>query len=108
MTFHIHELRRAQADITNIAHWLVERSTQGAKAWLDAYDEMVGRLKHQADSCGAAMEHESFDLDIRQSLFKTRRGRVYRALFLIEGPDVYILRIRGPGQAPVEPDQLGI
>ena len=105
--FQIHELRRAQADVRSIAHWLAERSPQGAQAWLRAYDDMVGRLKQQAESCGPASENKDCELDVRQALFKTRRGRVYRAMFVIEGQDVYILRVRGPGQAPVEPDELG-
>lgn len=108
MMFKVHELRRAQADVRSIAHWLADRSPQGARAWLRAYDEMVRRLEQQATSCGPAYENEDCDLDVRQALFKTRRGRVYRALFLIEGGDVYILRIRGPGQAPVEPGELGV
>ncbi len=107
MKFQVHELRRAQADVRSIAHWLAERSPQGVRAWLRAYDEMILRLKQQAESCGPAPESNDCEVDVRQALFKTRRGRVYRALFLIEGQDVYILRVRGPGQAPVEPDELG-
>lgn len=106
--FRVHELRRAQADVRSIAHWLAERSPKGAGAWLRAYDEMIRRLEKQADSCGSAYESENWDLDVRQSLFHTRRGRVYRALFLIEGHDVFILRVRGPGQAPIEPAELGV
>lgn len=72
-----------------------------------AYDAMVRRLEEQASSCGPAHEHDDCELDVRQALFKTRRGRVYRALFFLEGRDVFILRVRGPGQAPVDPDELG-
>jgi len=107
MTFKVHELGKAQADVRSIAHWLAERSPQGARAWLHAYDEMILRLEKQAPSCGPAHEHDDCELDVRQALFKTRRGRVYRALFIIEGEDVYILRVRGPGQAPVDPEELG-
>jgi len=105
--FKVHELQRAQADVGSIARWLAERSPQGARAWLRAYDEMARRLEQHADSCGPAYENEDCDLDVRQALFQTRRGRVYRALFFIEGHDVYILRVRGPGQAPVLPGELG-
>jgi hypothetical protein len=45
-------------------------------------------------------------LEVRQALFKTRRGRVYRALFFIESTDVFILRVRGAGQAPVLPNEI--
>ena len=107
MSFKVHELRRAQADVRSIARWLADRSPQGARAWLRAYDEMILRLEEQSPSCGPAHEHGDCGVDVRQALFKTRSGRVYRALFFIEGQDVYVLRVRGPGQAPVDPDELG-
>jgi plasmid stabilization system protein ParE len=107
MNFKVHELRKAQADVRSIARWLAEHSPQGAKAWLRAYDEVIHRLEEQSSSCGPAYEHDDCDFDVRQALFKTRRGRVYRALFFIDGQDVYVLRVRGPGQAPVDPDELG-
>ena len=66
---------------------------------------LVARLQQHADSFGAAPEQHS-EFDVRQALFKTRRGRVYRALFLLEGSDVYLLRVRGPGQASLQPDEL--
>ena len=68
---------------------------------------MIRRLEQHASSCGPAQEHDDCEFDVRQALFKTRRGRVYRALFFIEGEDVYILRVRGPGQAPVDTGEFG-
>ncbi len=85
-----------------------ERSPQGARAWLRAYDDLIERMQKQAHSFGPAYENDDCEFDVRQALFKTRRGRVYRVLFFIEGEEVYILRVRGPGQAPVEPDELGV
>jgi plasmid stabilization system protein ParE len=107
MSFKVHELHRAQADVRSIVRWLAERSPQGAEAWLRAYDEMILRLEKHESSCGPAHEHDDCEFDVRQALFKTRRGRVYRALFFIDGQDAYILRVRGPGQAPVNPNELG-
>lgn len=49
MKFEIRELRRAQADIVQIAEWLVARSPRGAAAWLDADDGLVSRLSESAD-----------------------------------------------------------
>jgi len=108
MMFQVHELARAQADVRAIAHWLAGRSPRGARAWLRAYDDLIERLEKQASSFGPAYENDDCEFDVRQALFKTRRGRVYRALFFIQGQDVYILRVRGPGQAPVDPSELGI
>ena len=106
MPFRVRELRRAQADIRDIAAWLADRSPRGALAWLDAYDDLIARLQNNADSCGPADESDDWELDVRQAFFKTRRGRVYRALFIIEREEVFILRVRGPGQAPVDPAEL--
>jgi len=63
-------------------------------------------LKQDAHSFGFAPENQDCDLEVRQALFKTRHGRVYRALFFIEGENVFILRVRGPGQAPVMPKDI--
>jgi len=106
MSFTVHELPKAKADKRSIVEWIHERSPAGAAAWLDAYDSAVEQLKKRANSYGEA--HENFDLllDARQILFKTRRGRVYRALFIVETKDVYVLRVRGPGQALVDDSDL--
>ena len=107
MTFIVHELRKAQWDKRYIFEWLFERSPRGALAWLDAYDQMVDRLKTMADTLPLAQEGQGLNLEVRQILFKTKRGRIYRAVFHLDGADVYILRVRGPGQAPIRPDELG-
>ena len=39
-------------------------------------------------------------------LFKTRQGRTYRALFVIRGVSVHILCVRGPGERPVQPEDI--
>jgi hypothetical protein len=106
MSFIVRELPKASEDKESIFRWLYQRSPAGAFAWLEAYDSMVARLKHQAASLGLAPENEDCDFEVRQALFKTRRGRVYRALFFIESHEVFVLRVRGPGQAPVIPPDL--
>jgi len=44
MSFEVRELPKAKADVKAIFAWLRERSPQGAKAWLDAYDHALVRL----------------------------------------------------------------
>jgi hypothetical protein len=107
MSFIVRELPKARQDKDSIFRWLDERSPAGAIAWLDAYDALLERVEQDAESFGLAPEKQDCDFDVRQGLFKTRRGRVYRALFFIDGQDVYILRVRGPGQAPVIPEDIG-
>jgi plasmid stabilization system protein ParE len=102
----VRELPKAKQDKDSIFRWLYQRSPQGAFAWLDAYDAMVERLKADALTFASAPESADCDADIRQALFRTRRGRVYRALFFIDRDEVFVLRVRGPGQAAVFPDEL--
>jgi hypothetical protein len=102
MNFSVHELPKARADKRSIFEWLFERSPQGARAWLAAYNDILQRLENQATSFGAALENEDCELDVKQAFFKTKRGRVYRVLFFVDNTDAYVLRVRRPGQAPVK------
>jgi hypothetical protein len=106
MTFTVRELPKAKEDKRSIFLWLHEHSPAGAMAWLDAYDALLVHLSQHADSFGVALERPDCELPIRQALFKTRRGRVYRAVYFIERSDVFVLRVRGPGQAPMTPQDL--
>jgi plasmid stabilization system protein ParE len=106
MTFVVRELPRAKQDKENIFRWLSARSPVGALAWLDAYDAALARLANEAGSFSVAPENADSEFDVRQVLFKTRRGRVYRLLFFIEGETAFILRVRGAGQAPVNPTDV--
>lgn len=99
-------LPRAQRQVREIARWLSDRSAQGAVRWLEAYDRMVERLEENADACGLAPENEFVAPDIRQTFFKTPRGRTYRAFFTIGDDEVRILAIRGQGQPLVSPQDL--
>lgn len=106
MKFKVHELPKARADKRQIFEWLFEHSQQGAAAWLDAYDDMLGKLETHATSFGEAYENADCPLEVKQAFFKTRRGRVYRIQFFLDQYDVFVLRIRGPGQAPVNPTEI--
>jgi plasmid stabilization system protein ParE len=101
MKFRVTILRLAKHDIREIAAWISERSRRGAAAWLAAFEKLVDRLAETAPSFPVAEENDEVEVEIRQGLFKTRRGRVYRAIFTIVGDEVRILRIRGPGQPPL-------
>jgi hypothetical protein len=108
MSFEVYELPRAKADKREILTWLIARSPQGAKAWLDAYDQLIAEVELCVDSFGEAPENEACpDVDVKQAFFKTRWGRTYR-MFFIDEDEVYVLRVRGPGQAPVDPEGLSL
>ena len=82
MTFRIHELRRAQADIRSIFQWLRQRSPMGAIAWLDAYDRMVERLKQDAETFADAHENADMEFHVRQAALQdTSRPRLSSPVF---------------------------
>ncbi len=106
MKLRVKTLPRAEGDIRSIAGYLYPRSRPGAAAWVNALDQATIWLADNAMSCSDADENEHFDINVKQMLFKTKRGRVYRVLFTVVDEEVRILRVRGPGQAPLDPEKL--
>ena len=108
MSFRVTAHRRAEEDLAALATWMARQSPDGVTRWLDAYDDLVDQLRENPLAHGLAPEDEFVEPEIRQAFFRTRRGRAYRLLFTFEDPDVRLLRVRGPGQSIVSPDDLGI
>ena len=106
MKYQVFALRRAEADVRHIARWIAKRSPQGAISWLDSYEQMIQWLAQHADSCPSALEDADCQPALKQVLFATRRGHAYRAVFTIVGDQARILRVRGPGQPPLNEDEL--
>lgn len=71
-------------------------------AWIEKWEQTLDRLCNRPLECGIAPESADYDIEIRHTLFKTRRGRTYRALFTVVGRGVYILNVRAPGQNLLE------
>lgn len=108
MTYRLRTMSRAHRDVTAILTWIARerRSKTGAASWLRAYETAARKLTHSPESYGLAPEDDGGEQPVRQFLFKTRQGNVYRGLFIIEANEVVILRVRGSGQPPLEPDEL--
>lgn len=106
MSFRVRILPRAERDAQQIFHWIEERSPEGASRWWDAFETAVETLAASPSGYGLAPEDELTDHKLQQFLFKTRRGRMYRGLFVVVNDEVRILRVRGPGQPPLETDEL--
>ena len=107
MTFRVVILSRARLDVDAIYAWIQERSQSGAARWYSAFLIAASSLIESPERCSLAAESERIGITIRQRFFRTRRGRTYRLLFTIIGTEVRILRVRGPGQRPVKPDDVG-
>lgn len=98
MTFAVRILRAAERDCTEILEYIAARSKMGAEAWAGAFDNALSYLEENADTCPLAAENEHVEFEVREVLFKTRRGLIYRALFTLRDDTAVILHIRGPGQ----------
>jgi plasmid stabilization system protein ParE len=96
----------AKADYWEIFEYIEQRSPIGAEHWQAACEEALKRLANDPQTCGYAPENRRSKNSIRQALFKTKSGLMYRALFTIDGDEVKVHQIRGPGEGPVHPDEL--
>jgi len=108
MNFDVKVLRRAQREVSQIVRWLHERSPRGADAWYQRWLHALKRLKSNADTCGLAPEDELSLETVRHILFKTRRGNMYRALFIVRGKLAYVFSVRGPGQDLLRAEDIEI
>lgn len=107
MSYRVILSRRADTDVAKIHAWIAKRSPRGALAWSEALFDAIHRLKDDAASHPLAPEAAKVGLPVRELSFKTRRGRKYRVVFLINGVHVRVLRIRGPGQRSLRRRDIG-
>jgi hypothetical protein len=98
MNFSVLTLRAAERDFNWVLKHIAARSKAGAQAWARAFDKALAYLEEKADSCPLAAENEYVEFEVREILFSTRSGLIYRVLFTIQGMRVIILHVRGPGQ----------
>jgi hypothetical protein len=98
--------RETEASVEQIIDYLAKRSPQGAAAWCEQWEKVLAALKLSPLQHGLAPESAKYDVELRQILFKTRRGRKYRALFTVVGRGVYVIDLRGPSQNLVHRNQL--
>jgi plasmid stabilization system protein ParE len=85
MTYRVRPLRKAQQDVDAILTGIIdERKTpQGAAAWLEAYDTAAAAIANNPERHSHAPENSLLDFELRQFLFKTKKGRMYRGIFTI-------------------------
>ncbi len=98
MNFRLRILRQATIELREIHAWIYERSPDGADRWLAAFETAAARVVLDPLAFPKAPEGEFCTFDVRQFLFKTRRGRKYRVLFTVVDDEIRILHLRGSGQ----------
>ena len=102
MTHQVTILAIAQRDADQIFAWLRKRSIAGAERWYHAFVAAVQSLHDDPTRHTRAPEASRRRDDLYQCFFKTQRGRKYRLVFVVDGESVVVLRVRGPGQAPLK------
>jgi plasmid stabilization system protein ParE len=108
MSYPIELTARAEADINRIYDQLSRRSPEGAVRWYESFWDAVERLRVNPFTCALAFEHEEFEEELRHFLFGTRKGRTYRALFVVREDVVKIVAVRWPGERPMKPEDIEI
>jgi len=71
-----------------------------------AFGRAVDKVAAAPEVFAEAPESGPLGRSLRQSLFKTRRGRTYRIVFELSEAEIIILRVRGPGQARLQRREL--
>lgn len=94
----VRELPKAEADLGRILSYIAKRSPQGAADWLDAYDAAVEQISRNDWPRLFAKENDHVEEMLYQCFFRTRRGRTYRTIYIVDGSELLIVRVRGPGQ----------
>lgn len=98
MTYRKRILRQAEAELREIFWWIEERSPDGAARWLDAFEAAVGHTLRDPFALPLAPEDQFAHNEVRHFVFKTRRGRRYRAIYTVVDDEVRVLHVRAPGQ----------
>jgi plasmid stabilization system protein ParE len=102
MSRSLHILLRARSDVDDLFNWLVHRSVRGAISWYLAFGRAVEKIAASPELFSEAPESGPLGRQLRQALFKTRRGRNYRIVFEVSDTETIILRVRGPGQSRLQ------
>jgi len=80
VTFDVVIVSTASREFGVIVEWIAERSSKGAARWVDEFERAVNALSEDPHRYALAPEAALLNRDVRQALFKTRRGRTYRVL----------------------------
>jgi plasmid stabilization system protein ParE len=106
MNYRVEMTARAEADLDRLLESLGERSPKAAARLARNFWKAMTRLGTFPLACGLAYESRFFPEELRHLLFEARKGRTYRALFVVRDDLVKVLAIRAPGERPVSPDEV--
>jgi hypothetical protein len=97
---------RAKTDIACQVDWLQAATDTGVERWLKSLDVAIEAIRRNPQAYGIAAESAANNVELREKLFGTARGAMYRLLYVISEQEILILRVRGPGQARISSSDL--
>jgi plasmid stabilization system protein ParE len=92
-------------DLDEAYLWAAKHAPETAGRWLSRFQESLQTLAINPERCGFAPEHRKLKRELRQLLFG-HRPNVFRAVFLIDGDVVRIVRIRRSLRRPLTKKEL--
>jgi len=93
MRFRVVLQRLAQDDLQDAYAWAARAAPAEAAKWLDRFEVALQSLNSNPKRCPLARESSKAQIELREYLFG-KRPNVFRAIFMIDGTRVRILRIR--------------
>ncbi|MFB2896503.1 type II toxin-antitoxin system RelE/ParE family toxin [Aerosakkonemataceae cyanobacterium BLCC-F50] len=105
MTFQVEITPIAESQIEQAYCWYRERNPEFADRWFRGLMNAISTLQEKPQRCAKAVEHEIFPEEVRQLLYGKSKN-MYRVLFTIREPKVYVLYVRHSAQAPLTLDDL--
>ncbi|MCL1473607.1 type II toxin-antitoxin system RelE/ParE family toxin [Argonema antarcticum] len=105
MTFQVEITPIAETQIEQAYCWYRERNPEFADRWFRGLMNAIATLQEKPRRCAEAVEHEIFTEEVRQLLYGKSKN-IYRVLFTIRDPKVYVLYVRHIAQAPLTVDDL--
>jgi plasmid stabilization system protein ParE len=106
MTYKVRLQPIAENDLEEAYLWAAKNAPETARLWLARFQAALETLGEHPQRFGFAAEHKKVKRELRQLLFG-KRPNVFRAVFLIDGDVVRIIRIRRASRRALKKTELG-
>ena len=106
MSFQVRLQPLAEVDLDEAYVWAARHAPDTAGRWVNRFREALQGLSENPRRFGFAPEHKKLKRELRQMLFG-RRPNIFRAVYLIDGNIVQILRIRRASRRRLTRRELG-
>jgi plasmid stabilization system protein ParE len=103
MSYQVEILPQALSEIENSFRWIADNiGSTTAERWYEDLLEAIRSLESFPNRCALAPEAEAFQREIRQLWIG--KAKNYRALFIVETKQVFILHVRHSSRAVLKQD----